>query len=1106
MMAPDVAEALLSDKDMRKQFTSIGGQLIAGESAIRIQAQILAEQRQRQQEAAKAQQAQQAAQAEAATKQQAADKAAAQQRSQAGTSNADYSQVDANIAAQRSTRAEIARERAQASSWLGRSWADFKDNAYEVAYNLKGTALMIGADPSKAVNDGAKLIADSGKVVAANAVDLAGRYAKVSGDLIDGFSGNKPGTDQTSASLMKLRDSLLASAGADQNALMSQFVPKAIDKGLTAVQQGADASITYLSRQAANGAQYLDAQTGLNISADLTNFADRAERSPSITAELAKDVGEFKDQKMKQVYAYVDDVGTGNKWYSPVLGAAMYTATKVLDTGADLALGGARMAVDSEYRHEKIETFEKLEAVQSTAHLFGQGVRTAVNGAASGAMIAVGGVVAATGNTETADNIFGAATDLRNDERFQPIRQDEYAKAVHMVGGIAVTVATMPAGGAGLVFGGLQSINSASAKIEHGASTESALASVGIDLTAMAVGGALNTAALGKAVRMGAPAGGAIGRAEQAVARVMQGEGRVASALNAISGNKAQAVAGLAVDVGSMAAKNELTANDFATSAAFNALGAMIGGRRGVHMPEGPAPRSAHGDVTPEVRVGRAADVEPVMPGRASDSQTPGAVTPNRVSADDLLGALPARQVAEPQVNVAAIVKPASTPDPVALPDPVVSRPVSVDPVVTHPASVDPVVTPVHVDPTTATPAHIDPTTPASSTIPAVWKEARQLKADGKNWAERQMVLRYGVNEPENYARPITRDQFHEHVANNDIKFNQPIDKVYNEQYAVPKADRADPATYLDSDYAKNLHGQFENGAARLDHVSNFDKFNQPKIDAGEPFGRPGKDGNFVAPKDDIGKLYAKNDPVLAERTLGLNDGYYSNNGGMVMTTVEKPGALDMRLPTGREPGAYAEWLPGGKTWNKGKAGMTETVVNEMSLNHPSAEISIHRDGQVFNTKLNEIREQRKSDPAARLAYLADDTMPGGGGKARWGEAKTAFDIEENYGYFGRYTRDMNDPNAKKGDFISLSGPYKGKTFDDFGSEISDGMIRQLNSKKKAKEEKAFLSSLQTHLDDADHVILNLTHLKANAPSLYDKAMEKVLNHPNASQVIDVTK
>ena len=151
-------------------------------------------------------------------------------------------------------------------------------------------------------------------------------------------------------------------------------------------------------------------------------------------------------------------------------------------------------------------------------------------------------------------------------------------------------------------------------------------------------------------------------------------------------------------------------------------------------------------------------------------------------------------------------------------------------------------------------------------------------------------------------------------------------------------------------------------------------------------------------------------------------------------------------------------------------------------------------------TEVDSIIAARRADPAGRIRSLAADPDSG---KLRMEEAKTAFEVEDQFGYFGRYQRPS--PDAPKGDFYSLSGPYKGKTFDDFGSEISDGMIKQLQIKPK-NTERLYFESLEQHLTEADYVILNISKLKAQAPSLYEKTLIYINNHPMTNKVINVTK
>ncbi|WP_426165686.1 LysM peptidoglycan-binding domain-containing protein [Pseudoduganella sp. R-34] len=640
MMARDVAESLFSDEDTRKQFSRYAGQMIAGESAIRIQAQILAEEkRQRDLNATKTQQVQQAAPAQQAQSQ----APVAQPRAEI---RADYSAADATAVEHNAAVNGALREQDNATNFGSYLYYGLKAKVVDAAYTVKGTAQTAYADGAQKVEVAKRYVGDTATLAAANYVDVASKVVHAGETAVAAWNGEKA-ERRGSAMLDQFVDTLLVKSGNDRSVLLTNAAPQILEAGLTKVQEGLDYSIKSSTRAALDVTRAIDAVIGSDLSSSMKQVADYAEKSKSPVADLMQNLSDARDAGVKQLYTWADQAGDK----SPLLGTAIYTLAKVTDVASDATIGSARLAVDGDYRHEKVEQFEKLEAVQSTTHLFVQGVRTAVNNAASGAMVLAGGVVAATGNTEMADNIFGAATDLRNDERFQPIRQDSYAKGVHMAGSIAVTVATIPTGIGGIGFGALQSVNSASTKIEHGASTESALASVGIDLAAIAIGGGLNATAAGRMARQGAPLGGAIGRAEQAIGRLMEGEGRLASSLNALSGDKVQALAGLGVDVAAMGAKDELTANDVAASAGFNALGTILAGRRGLHVPEGPAPRTAHADAAPDVYVGRSQSAEADIPVGSAPRIEP--TMPSRVSSDDLLSALPQRQLIERQAGIA---------------------------------------------------------------------------------------------------------------------------------------------------------------------------------------------------------------------------------------------------------------------------------------------------------------------------------------------------------------------------------------------------------------------------------------------------------------------
>ncbi|ROQ30597.1 RHS repeat-associated core domain-containing protein [Gallaecimonas pentaromativorans] len=179
------------------------------------------------------------------------------------------------------------------------------------------------------------------------------------------------------------------------------------------------------------------------------------------------------------------------------------------------------------------------------------------------------------------------------------------------------------------------------------------------------------------------------------------------------------------------------------------------------------------------------------------------------------------------------------------------------------------------------------------------------------------------------YARPVTKEQFIEHVENNNLSnaFNKPVEDIYNEVYLSEKNSRPEPSTYLNPDFAESHKSMFLPESARVDAKNSFEKYNKRNIDAGLPFGRP--DGVFMSPGGLIDDLHATNDPKVMESTLGFDSGTFASQGGMVRTVVKDPESLNLRFATGRESGANPLWVPGGYTLNtKGGKGMPEMIMD----------------------------------------------------------------------------------------------------------------------------------------------------------------------------------
>ena len=119
------------------------------------------------------------------------------------------------------------------------------------------------------------------------------------------------------------------------------------------------------------------------------------------------------------------------------------------------------------------------------------------------------------------------------------------------------------------------------------------------------------------------------------------------------------------------------------------------------------------------------------------------------------------------------------------------------------------------------------------------------------------------------------------------------------------KGSRPDPSSYLPAARIADHAAAFENGASRFTLKSNLDKY-----------GLGQRDGtSFVMTKAEADKLLAETggDPRKLEQALGLPEGQL--NGDSLVRVDFKAEAMDdlnVRIPSGNEAGANAQWLPGG--------------------------------------------------------------------------------------------------------------------------------------------------------------------------------------------------
>jgi hypothetical protein len=132
---------------------------------------------------------------------------------------------------------------------------------------------------------------------------------------------------------------------------------------------------------------------------------------------------------------------------------------------------------------------------------------------------------------------------------------------------------------------------------------------------------------------------------------------------------------------------------------------------------------------------------------------------------------------------------------------------------------------------------------------------------------------------------------------------------------ATPKGLRPNPTEYLPPEYIAEHHEQFASGASRFMPRSNL-----------EQFGIGQKDGtSFVMPSQEADALIAatKGNPRALEKALGLPENSLSKE-ELVRVDISNPWDFGLRIPSGNEAGANAQWIPGGRL----PTGNTEAVID----------------------------------------------------------------------------------------------------------------------------------------------------------------------------------
>lgn len=156
---------------------------------------------------------------------------------------------------------------------------------------------------------------------------------------------------------------------------------------------------------------------------------------------------------------------------------------------------------------------------------------------------------------------------------------------------------------------------------------------------------------------------------------------------------------------------------------------------------------------------------------------------------------------------------------------------------------------------------------------------------------------------------------------------------------------------------------------------------------------------------------------------------------------------------------------------------------------------------EALKQKIDSIKKDRINNKDKRLKELGNDPDRNVYSEA---EAKSAFEVEEEWGYFERYKADPS--SGKKGDWIGLSGKGKGKLFDDFGSSIPDSKVAVEEITRKASSKTKFFKSLDEHFLKSDYVILNFTNLKKHNLQLFNEAMDYINKTYGNAKLINVTK
>jgi len=143
-----------------------------------------------------------------------------------------------------------------------------------------------------------------------------------------------------------------------------------------------------------------------------------------------------------------------------------------------------------------------------------------------------------------------------------------------------------------------------------------------------------------------------------------------------------------------------------------------------------------------------------------------------------------------------------------------------------------------------------------------------------------------------------------------------PLDQgTFDSISAMEPGTRPDPASYLPGNYIEQELSQYDAGASRFMSETNLAKYGPGQIDG----------TSFVMPRSAADDILASTngDPRALEDALGLPRNTLDES-SLVLVNFDNPRELGLRLPSGNEAGANAQWMPGGKL----PSGASEAVID----------------------------------------------------------------------------------------------------------------------------------------------------------------------------------